>query len=278
MATFLSNSWACLIRRKFATAVLIITFSAQSNNACNASVVVLASYINALGKQSNPIVQLDVSAQTVPIGGVLIGDSIDNYGFSAAGSAFFDIFPYLQLGAFASASFDGMWRPETQARARSQVSFADTVVLNGPSLPSSLTFHFELSGQTITSGGIPYHTPPHANIAGCLNNGLTQVCKTLGTGPVTLTFPVRGNTVHYGVRLVAQADSEIGLAVADAMHTMRLTSITLPNGNTPESEGISLTFESGVTSPNVAAVPEASSLFTWLLMSCIGLLFLPHRA
>jgi hypothetical protein len=54
-----------------------------------------------------------------------------------------------------------------------------------------------------------------------------------------------------------------GAASADVSHSISLVSVTLPDGNTPESEGYTLSFESGLGSPNgnvPVAVPEPATL------------------
>jgi hypothetical protein len=53
-----------------------------------------------------------------------------------------------------------------------------------------------------------------------------------------------------------------GDAEADVSHTISLVSVTLPDGNTPESEGYTLSFASGLGSPNAppSSVPEPVSL------------------
>jgi hypothetical protein len=49
-----------------------------------------------------------------------------------------------------------------------------------------------------------------------------------------------------------------GLAIADFLSTATLTGVFLPDGTTPESHGGHVSFDSGMTSPNLSSVPEPS--------------------
>jgi hypothetical protein len=90
-----------------------------------------------------------------------------------------------------------------------------------------------------------------------------------------LTFPaqVSDGTLTYLWSLQAVTAARLGFAHADASHTAELVAILLPDGTTPESQGFTLTFDSGMASPNLAtaAVPEPGSLFIWSTSFLLGL-------
>ncbi len=62
----------------------------------------------------------------------------------------------------------------------------------------------------------------------------------------------------------------------NAMNTFSLQNI-LVNGQTPESQGMTLAFASGMLSPNVVAVPEPSTITLIMLASCIFPAYLRSR-
>ncbi len=76
--------------------------------------------------------------------------------------------------------------------------------------------------------------------------------------PLTVTVPVSATgSFPVNMRIRSESWGRVGMTFGDFSHTFALTSILLPNGNTPESEGYSLSFDDGATSPNV---PEPSTL------------------
>lgn len=66
----------------------------------------------------------------------------------------------------------------------------------------------------------------------------------------------------YQVMVSAIANAGWGTASVDSLHTVSLSGLTLADGTTPESAGYTVTFASGLLSPNLAPnpVPEPSSL------------------
>lgn len=89
---------------------------------------------------------------------------------------------------------------------------------------------------------------------------------------VDFHIPITGNTGAYTAYLRAVANAQQG-ETADSLfsNTATLTQILLPDGTTPESQGMTLTFASGMISPNVAAVPEPGQFMIWTGLSALGL-------
>jgi len=78
--------------------------------------------------------------------------------------------------------------------------------------------------------------------------------------------------------LTANALSGLGVdsfALMDASQTLSFTGIHLDDGTTPEANGFQLAFESGLTSPNAAAVPEPSTIS--VLTGLLGCFLLTRR-
>jgi hypothetical protein len=75
------------------------------------------------------------------------------------------------------------------------------------------------------------------------------------------------------VEWIALANTDGGFANADGRDPVSLLAVTLPDGNTPESEGYKLTFATGIPSPNIPLItsPEPSGL-TLLGIGIVGLL------
>lgn len=81
-------------------------------------------------------------------------------------------------------------------------------------------------------------------------NGGTYVDFTLvGPGPWGLQITLEAGALSYS-----------GAAESLFFNTAALTGIFLPDGSTPESIGATLVFDSGIGSPNLASVPEPTSL------------------
>ena len=59
--------------------------------------------------------------------------------------------------------------------------------------------------------------------------------------------------------LQVSVSTSYGIGKADAGNTLRFQSITFSDGTTPESLGYRIVFDSGITSPNLRAVPEPST-------------------
>ena len=72
--------------------------------------------------------------------------------------------------------------------------------------------------------------------------------------------------------LSSESWGRLGVTEGDFFNTAELTSILLPNGMTPESEGWTLTFDDGALSPNVVVpIPAAAWLFGSGLLGLIGM-------
>ncbi len=66
---------------------------------------------------------------------------------------------------------------------------------------------------------------------------------------------VGSGSVNYGLTTGAFALN--GYAISDFFNTLNLVSVLLPDGTTPESQGYTLSFESGMLSPNFSPPPSA---------------------
>jgi hypothetical protein len=104
----------------------------------------------------------------------------------------------------------------------------------------------------------------HATDAGMEYQGLVSVdipiLRTNGAnGPGSIGFTVQDRSIVDGQVSPGFLPSNSDFWAADPI---QIQSITLPDvGNvTPESLGVSLTFDSGLTSPNIQTAPEPSSL------------------
>lgn len=147
--------------------------------------------------------------------------------------------------------------------ASAQISGSRTGQLGANQAPfPSYTTHTGYLDATVTVGTNSFHD-------GALNFG-SIVINSLGDlffpdageyvihMPLSVTVPVSA-TGSFPVNMLIRSESwgRVGMTFGDFSHTFALTSILLPNGNTPESEGWTLSFDDGAISPNV---PEPSTL------------------
>jgi MYXO-CTERM domain-containing protein len=213
---------------------------------------------------------------------------------------------YLHLGVDAFVLSNGF----SEASAK----WDDTLIIhssNAAALPDNLTFRFSLTGHFETN--IEPLGFPAAGSGGILEL-VTIISRSFEIGSFTATISERadeslvattslrgstyldpdwffdsdvidvfstipvGESVDVGFFLrataVAQQTGPTAITEVDFGHTAVLTGIFLPDGNTPESEGYTLTFESGLTSPNLInqTVPEPTSLATFGGLALIGLM------
>jgi hypothetical protein len=59
--------------------------------------------------------------------------------------------------------------------------------------------------------------------------------------------------------------TKFGIDMISFGRTMKLTSLTFPDGSTPESLGYDIVFDSGMQSPNIELVPEPHALSLWTI-------------
>ncbi len=125
--------------------------------------------------------------------------------------------------------------------------------------------HGELSAdfQGRSSATISVGASVAANRVGLFGYDLTDAGFSSISPSLSFTVPTTQSgkdfqSAEYGFGFSLKTNG--GNSHAHFMDTMGLESITFVDGTTPESRGFSLTFASGTTSPNVAAVPEPGSL------------------
>lgn len=154
--------------------------------------------------------------------------------------------------------------PEAEATAQLQV-YTDFIsqytVRNYIPRRSASAFYETSMTDNVTADIVNYADPN--------NNGTT----------IRYLLPVRENVISFGVTLRTISVSQNAIARASFSDTAILTGVFLADGTTPESNGMTLVFDSGVPSPNIV-VPEAQSI-TLLGLGLIGaicrVLFRPLR-
>lgn len=113
--------------------------------------------------------------------------------------------------------------------------------------------------------------------------------EAAGHAQIALTVAPDGRSATGQYFIAVDSDSRLivgpygGIAVNDYRNTAGLATVLLPDGTTPESSGMSLSFESGMRSPNIAAdstVPEPTSFLGWSVFSLLGMALarLRHRS
>jgi hypothetical protein len=213
-----------------------------------------------------------------PLEGLSVSGDIKSFAnqtekFEATGSAFVIPTPFLIMGTKATAygeasNPNSIFSPTASADARA--FFSAVIEYPGPEATQVFKFSFTASVTPST----PYS---HAG-AGFSSFDVFGVGVGRSTpGTLVQTLPVINGKITLDLRLTALAGSSVGYAEADASHTVRLISITNPDGSTPESHGFSLTFDSGTLSPNLASVPEAASLLTWIMLGAAAVTRLARR-
>ena len=146
--------------------------------------------------------------------------------------------------------------------------------------PSTLTYIGRLTGQ-VTVGTNSFHDGS-LTFGGEQINALEELFfPDAGVEnvdiPLSTTVPVSATgsfPVQYSI--ISQSFGRVGTTIGDLSNTLEFTSILLPNGDTPESAGFTMSFSDGAGSPNV---PEPSSAFIFLFGAvCICSRWRRHRA
>ncbi len=159
----------------------------------------------------------------------------------------------------------------------------DSVRLTGMTgmLPSSVFLVADVGGSLSSVGN------SFAEVLAWLESSAGLVSRD-SAGSLMIEVPLDSSGAGFwdmlllaGVRGIAQAvgppssSTEYAGATADFSHTMMLSSVLVQDANgdlvTPESLGYSVSFDSGMASPNVSSVPEPSSV-VMLAMGTVGLL------
>lgn len=114
--------------------------------------------------------------------------------------------------------------------------------------------HYSESGTDSTFAGIGYDSDGSFSGSGSFAMTLSLTSGEAGVASATTGYSVFSNL---------WANARNGFATGDFSHTTVLTAITLADGSTPESQGYTLSFDSGLLSPNLrpaSTVPEPASL------------------
>jgi hypothetical protein len=218
-----------------------------------------------------------------PLGGISISDIVQSFAnqteeFVATGSAFIDVDPKRLMGVKVtvygeSSNPNSLFSPNASAVA--QAFHRGVADYNGPE--SSLVYTFSLSANVTPSTPFFGAQVSLTSFNAFGPGGSAEFKSILGPGTITHSLPVINGKIAFDLRLTALAGVTLGYAEADASHTVRLISITHPDGSTPESHGFSLIFASGMVSPNIASVPEAASFMTWIVLCAAAAAQYPRR-
>jgi hypothetical protein len=159
-------------------------------------------------------------------------------------------------------------------------SWSDKVFLSGGTFPAYVDLHFHTEGfidiSGLGAGAIEVHggsfrseyTFATLPFTDQISNAAEWDTLSFGGGSFGGTWHERvfSNGGEWDIGYDTRAEifgptgaSSTNLNGADPP-TFSFTAVTLPDGRTPESEGFTVQFESGIASPNAVAVPEPSSL------------------
>jgi laminin B (domain IV) len=213
-------------------------------------------------------ITIDLVAGSDPLGDPVVnppGGTLSHFESNGFGS----------VQALASASIDG-WSTHFDTFAKSDntvgalsrailtVDQSDTVAVTRGTPPPSLILRFLLTGfvgigpgdgdgdhvGSLKVNGASYDLSVPGPIADPNESvqALIDVLIPLTDTPTPLSVQVQSDCA---------ALSQAGLCHADFDSTLRLVKILLPNGQTPESQGMGLQFGSGLSSPNLYTIVES---------------------
>lgn len=140
--------------------------------------------------------------------------------------------------------------------ATGSISISPTGRMSGPGpYPQTLTGGGKLTA-VITVGTNSFHDGS-VNFLGTRIDSLGALYFT-DPGTYTISIPLTSTTVPVAsdgtfpltMELRSESQSRVGTTSGNFSHTLALTSLLLPNGHTPESEGWTLSFDNGSSSPN----------------------------
>jgi len=141
--------------------------------------------------------------------------------------------------------------------ASASLTITSTGHMSGPGpYPPTLTGTGFLGG-TVTVGINSFHDGS-VNFLGSHINPLEDLFFP-DSGTYNVSIPLTPTTVAVAadgsfplnMSLRSESWGRVGTTLGDFSHTLKLTSLLLPNGHTPESEGWTLTFDDGGVSPNI---------------------------
>ncbi|WP_397570919.1 PEP-CTERM sorting domain-containing protein [Schlesneria sp. T3-172] len=210
------------------------------------------------------------------------------YGGSGLAYSYIDEHGWQKLGALSSATVSSSTAPEQNILSRA--SWSDIVTIAGGNTPQYVNLSYRVTGNISATGDNAHasfvlkattHTTVQANewrYSGRVEGGGIYTESTShgwddNPGENWLTFKMYFYPVlspqnellgvgSYTVEATTLVGVLNGTSIADYSHTAVLARVTLPDGRTPEEAGYTLTFESGLTSPNLlaTAVPEPTSI------------------
>jgi hypothetical protein len=214
------------------------------------------------------------------------GSTIVN-GFQLSGMAMGSLDSSRLMGVYASSVYvgpsTGTPPPMPYPNLYGITNYSDSINLMGNTPPTSVKLTYEVTGSftglangsaevtlalAVGSFGT-YASSAEANLgsASGFNGGYTfgtsdgnPADPVSFTGFVTFNVPLINGSSPFALQGTAEASGGLsGPFISGFATTVELVSVTLPDGNSPASEGYTLSFGSGLVAPG-AAVPEPSSL------------------
>jgi hypothetical protein len=165
-----------------------------------------------------------------------------------------------KTGIKTSVVWDGFFGGPFPAEASARVVVNREGQAFGPALPSEIIIQGVLHGTVVIQGAGENSFHDGALTIGNRSVVLeTQELLFIGNGfydvgrPFLVSVPVNPTTGSFPANFWFKSESyaDEGLIISDLSTTLEITAITLPNGMTPESAGLTLTFSDGVPSPNI---------------------------
>jgi hypothetical protein len=263
---------------RFVVAVVMIVSSALVRPADAATIVstfVSVSHINADRQGA-----ADTDNTGPSFGSTLYVETHSGTGASSAFAAVNDISDnpnYVSIGVTtnttngfdpsAGASYGILGTAQAQANIQDSVSIFDGL-LAVQNQTLTLRFLLFASGSATTAPPIDIGSTSRLDlIPGYTSLNSTVSFSALGDGSFGTSlggdvfdfyFPINSGVADWNLALRAISSVRFGGAEITASHTLLMTGIFLADGNTPESEGYTVTLGSGFLSPNLVSQSPAT--------------------